>query len=31
MAGSQLDITGVDLDLTAEEIVDLVREGRERG
>ena len=31
MARSQLDVTGVDLDLTADEIVDLVREGRERG
>ncbi len=27
---SPLDVAGVDLDLSAEEIVDVVREGRER-
>jgi hypothetical protein len=28
---SALDVDGIDLDLTADEIVDFVREGRERG
>ena len=29
--GSPLDVPGVDLELSSEELVDLVREGRERG
>ncbi|NQW17132.1 MAG: type II toxin-antitoxin system Phd/YefM family antitoxin [Chloroflexi bacterium] len=28
---SALDVAGIDLDFTAEEIVDLIREGRGRG
>jgi len=28
--GSPLDVEGIDLNLTSDEIVDLVREGRER-
>ena len=27
---SPLDVAGIDLDLTADEVVDIVREGRER-
>jgi hypothetical protein len=30
-AKSPLDVDGIDLDLTADEIVDFVPEGRERG
>ena len=29
-AGSPLDVEGVDLDVTTDEIVNLIREGRER-
>ena len=29
-SGSPLDVSGIDLELTSDEIVDIVREGRER-
>ncbi len=29
--GSPLDIKGIDVDISTEEIIDIIREGRERG